>query len=177
MIVFRYKCSNSKCDYSYLSKPGGLAIYSENGEKKIASPDNSHEIADTISELLKVTKNEAEAWAGITDEKLPPEVKNKIDSNTGLLHLFVCTNCFTENFLNENKDKLVCSKCNSEKLVSPFLTCPKCKNGKLVKEDNIKKTADSIELNWQKSVNLKLTIIILLLIALFVLSIMKYVFI
>lgn len=141
MLKFNYKCSNSECDYTYFSgeysSDGGFVVYSDKGNKLVQPFEDREKMANAISNDLGVSIEIAKAWVNLDYEKIPPDIKKKIDDNTGLLHLFVCINCLTKNYLNEKKDKLICSKCNSIVVVPPKIICPKCKNGKLIRVDNL----------------------------------------
>lgn len=127
--LFTSKCN--KCDFQTSTSSGGVMYVRDEKGNKVICPHPLED--DKISEVLNIPRDDAFAWITGKTENISKETKEKIKSRVGMNYQYICTDCFSEVFIDPKKDEMKCSKCGSANLkyVADLANkpCPKCKEG------------------------------------------------
>lgn len=133
-FLFFSKCD--KCDFRTSISTGSMPyVRDENGNKVRCSQPGE---TDTVAEVLKISRDVVDAWFRDKD-KVPEEVRKKIEENVGMMLQHICLECLSETFIDLKREKLKCSNCGSANLM--YVTelegklCPKCKLGIIKRVD------------------------------------------
>jgi DNA-directed RNA polymerase subunit RPC12/RpoP len=127
--LYSYHCDN--CDFE-ISQGSGFYLYAidKNGEEVVCP--HPGEIG-SLSRVLDISREEASAWLNQQYDKLSSETITKFEERVGQKYKYVCLDCFHENFLDRDREDLVCKECGSDnlKLAHKFKdkVCPKCNQG------------------------------------------------
>ncbi len=130
--IHSYYCNN--CDFK-ISKGVGVYLYAlaENGEEVVCPHPGEIGI---LSRVLGVSRDEALSWLNRDYAKLASETITKFEQRVGQKHQYVCLDCFTESFIDKDREKLICKECESDhlKLANELVnkSCPKCNQGTIM---------------------------------------------